>query len=395
MNPFKNLLKVALLSIVFILAAVLHVRSYHTVTSWFSKSPVVVTPQKINVKGTAIRVALLLDTSNSMDGLIEQAKSQLWNILNTLATAKKDQATPELYISLYEYGNDGLGQYKNWIRQIAPFTNDMDKISQKLFELRTNGGSEYCGAVIKASLDELDWGTNEADLKLIYIAGNEPFTQGPVNPTLACKQAKDKDVIVNTIFCGNQEEGIRTGWKIPVEIANGSYANIDHNLVTSYIETPYDEKIDGLNNDLNGTYIPYGSKGMSYQENQIRQDANAATYSLQNKVNRAVFKSQSAYSNVEWDLVDAYSQDKVKLDKDVLKSCKKLEGKSLEEAEKEIKLLLQQRQQIQEQIQDLNTKRQAFITAAQKEDVQSASLSNSILAALKKQAIQRGFSFEK
>ena len=35
--------------------------------------------EKINTK---IQVALLLDTSNSMDGLIDQAKS-LWDIVNT------------------------------------------------------------------------------------------------------------------------------------------------------------------------------------------------------------------------------------------------------------------------------------------------------------------------
>ncbi len=33
------------------------------------------------VKNQRIMLALLLDTSNSMDGLIEQAKSQLWKIV--------------------------------------------------------------------------------------------------------------------------------------------------------------------------------------------------------------------------------------------------------------------------------------------------------------------------
>ena len=37
---------------------------------------------------TKIQVALLLDTSNSMDGLIEQAKSRLWNIVNNLTKLK-------------------------------------------------------------------------------------------------------------------------------------------------------------------------------------------------------------------------------------------------------------------------------------------------------------------
>ena len=32
-----------------------------------------------------IQMAILLDTSGSMDGLIEQAKAQLWKIVNELA----------------------------------------------------------------------------------------------------------------------------------------------------------------------------------------------------------------------------------------------------------------------------------------------------------------------
>ena len=39
-------------------------------------------------KDQSIMLALLLDTSNSMDGLIDQAKSQLWKIVNELAAAK-------------------------------------------------------------------------------------------------------------------------------------------------------------------------------------------------------------------------------------------------------------------------------------------------------------------
>src|SRR5512147_1116888 len=56
----------------------------------------------------SIKLALLLDTSNSMDGLIDQAKSQLWSIVNELAKAECDNTKTELKIALYEYGNDGL-----------------------------------------------------------------------------------------------------------------------------------------------------------------------------------------------------------------------------------------------------------------------------------------------
>ena len=55
-------------------------------------------------KKQTIKVALLLDTSNSMDGLISQAKAQLWEIVNELSYAKYGIQKPDLEIALYEYG---------------------------------------------------------------------------------------------------------------------------------------------------------------------------------------------------------------------------------------------------------------------------------------------------
>jgi uncharacterized protein with von Willebrand factor type A (vWA) domain len=50
----------------------------------------------------AIQLALLLDTSNSMDGLIDQAKSQFWKIVNEFATTKKNNQPVDLFVALYE-----------------------------------------------------------------------------------------------------------------------------------------------------------------------------------------------------------------------------------------------------------------------------------------------------
>ena len=92
-----------------------------------------------------IKVALLLDTSNSMDGLIHQAKAQLWEIINELSYAKCGGEKPTLEIALYEYGNDNLSSEEGYIRQVLGFSNDLDEISEKLFSLTTRGGSEFCG----------------------------------------------------------------------------------------------------------------------------------------------------------------------------------------------------------------------------------------------------------
>ena len=139
---------------------------------------VMLTKNTHHPKKQFIKVAILLDTSNSMDGLIDQAKAQLWEIVNELSYARCDNDRPNLQISIYEYGNDNISSYQGHIRQVLPFSDDLDEISKQLFSLTTRGGNEYCGQVIQTSLDQLKWGNNPDDLKLIFIAGNEPFTQG-------------------------------------------------------------------------------------------------------------------------------------------------------------------------------------------------------------------------
>lgn len=44
--------------------------------------PALDAPAPEHFDGPVIQLALLLDTSNSMDGLIDQARSRLWQIVN-------------------------------------------------------------------------------------------------------------------------------------------------------------------------------------------------------------------------------------------------------------------------------------------------------------------------
>jgi len=128
-----------------------------------------------------IQVAILLDTSNSMDGLIEQAKTQLWKIVNQLGRADKNGQTVKLQVALYEYGKSSIPGPEGYLRMIVPLTTDLDQISEELFKLSTYGGDEYCGRVIQSALDGLQWSRSADDYKVIVIAGNEPFTQGEID----------------------------------------------------------------------------------------------------------------------------------------------------------------------------------------------------------------------
>ncbi len=104
-----------------------------------------------------IQVAILLDVSNSMDGLIDQAKAQLWNMVNTMGKAKCNGATPKIEIALYEYGRTTNNEKAGFVKQLMPFTTDLDSLSEILFSLKTDGGEEHCGQVIYTSLNKLTW----------------------------------------------------------------------------------------------------------------------------------------------------------------------------------------------------------------------------------------------
>lgn len=330
-----------------------------------------------------------------MDGLIDQAKAQLWDIVNELAMANCNNEKPNLHIALYEYGNDNLSSREGYIRQVMGFSNDLGAISEKLFSLSTRGGSEYCGQVIQTSLDQLDWGHDNNDLKLIFIAGNEEFTQGSIHYSKAAVNANEKGVTINTIFCGNFEEGINTQWKNGADLTQGDYMAIDHNKKSVHIPSPYDDKILECNKKLNDTYVPYGHSGKEKIINQQVQDSNAESYSSANAVKRTISKSSHFYKNSSWDLVDAAEEEDFKyekLKKDELPD--ELKGKSAKEIEVIIEQKRIQRNAIQKEIQELNAQRKTFVTNKEKEMNIDNQLENAMLNAIKKQARKKNFEWK-
>ncbi len=343
-----------------------------------------------------IQLAILLDTSNSMDGLIGQAKSQLWKVVNELARSKRHGVHPKLEVALFEYGNDGLEESDGYIRMVSDLTTDLDKISEKLFQLSTNGGSEYCGEVIDRAVDRLAWSRSADTLKVIYIAGNEPFTQGPVAYTKSSSKAINRGIIVNTIFCGPFDEGVATMWKDGADRADGRYMSINQDEAVVSVPSPWDAEIVKLGNDLNGTYLAYGgARGEVAKERQAAQDVNAASMGAAAPVERSVAKAQAAYTNSGWDLVDAVQNKAVDLkalkDEELPEAMKKL---SPADRDKYVQKVGAQRAQIQAKINDLNEKRRVFVAEQMKKNTQSNSLDRAILTSVKDEAAKKGFTIE-
>ncbi len=346
---------------------------------------------------SAVDVAILLDTSNSMDGLIDQARSQLWTIVQQFARAEKEGKTPELRVTIFEYGNSGLPASEGYIRQVVQLTDDLDKVSEALFALKTNGGDEYCGTVIAEALKRLDWSDKDNGYRAIFIAGNEPFTQGSVDYRESCKSAIEQGVVVNTIHCGNYDTGISTKWKDGADMAEGEYMNIDQDRKTVHIESPHDEIIIKLNTQLNKTYLWYGKSDVreTLLKNQVAQDRNAASAGKSSAMSRFKTKAGAAYSNRGRDLVDSFGVNDEELNEvDDAELPEEMQNMTLEERKAHVRKQAESRKKIQAQIKEATAARDEFVAAKRKELAAAeggATLGDAMSAAVERQLEAAGF----
>lgn len=343
----------------------------------------------------AVDVAILLDTSNSMDGLIDQAKRQLWTIVGQFAAAEKAGQTPHLRVALFEYGNTNLPATEGYLRQVVPLTDDLDDLSAALFALTTNGGDEYCGQVIDQAVARLDWSSEPGSYKAIFIVGNEPFTQGTVDYRSACASAIQAGIVVNTIHCGGYDAGVSGMWHDGAQLAEGKYLNIDQDRAVVEIASPHDEIIIKLNAQLNQTYLWYGEKREQYGLNQAAQDENARGLSVGSAVARAATKNSAVYDNRQRDLVDRLGVDAEALGEipdDALPEP--MQSMNEEERVAHVQEKTAERAAIQAQITAATRQRDAFVAAERQRLAEAggeSTLGDAVTQAVQQQLREAGY----
>lgn len=349
------------------------------------------TPKEIK-KESHIDLVICLDTSNSMDGLIESAKVKLWDIVNELAKAKP---TPHLRIALFSYGSPEYGAQSGWVRRDLDFTDDLDMVYQKLFALRTRGGTEYVARVTKAALDDLKWTNDAKALKMIFVCGNESASQDPkFKLEDVAKDAIKQNIFVNTIHCRrSSNDRDSDGWQKFAALAEGRFVSIDQNRGAVAINTPVDKKLAQLGAKLNTTYLWYGKEGAARQQNQLAQDSNAAKLGGGVAASRAAGKASHLYRMAEADLVDRclteknFDLSKVP-EKQLPESLRKLKPA---EREKYVEQKKTERVLLQKEIAELSKQRQEYLREHQKKNQGSAerAFDDAIRATLRAQAKAR------
>ncbi len=152
-----------------------------------------------------IQVVLVLDASGSMDQLFTIVSDALHEFLVTLNQCTLNGKQAKVNVGIVSYGqakDNGAPQL------IANFSKDVATLRTKLKEVACDGANENCGEAIQFAVEKFPWNLRDRDdmLKIIFIAGNEEFTQGSVDYRTAMRHARQRNIIVNTIYCGGEDE---------------------------------------------------------------------------------------------------------------------------------------------------------------------------------------------
>ena len=313
-----------------------------------------------------VQIALVLDTSSSMNGLINQARSALWKMVDDLGKLTRvvdgKVRGVRIELALFEYGNDTIPSERNFIRQVLPFTSDLDRVSEQLHALFTNGGSEFAGQAIETAVTTLPWSDDPAALRFVFVAGNESFDQGQVSAATAMALAATRDITVQLIYCGDREPT----WAAAAAAAKSDLMTIDQNRVAAYIPAPQDDEILRLGAALNATYLAFGEEGQVASARQASADQASAKLSKKVAIERSQLKSKPGYRNERWDLVDAVAKDGAFLGKAAEGALPaELRGKTLAEKQAVVAAKAAERARLKSEIARLEVARTQHLAAEQ------------------------------
>jgi hypothetical protein len=341
-----------------------------------------------------IEVCFVLDTTGSMSGLIEGAKQKIWSIANDIISAKP---TPEIRIGLVAY-RDRRDEY---VTRFFDLNNDIDSVYSQLQTFRAGGGGDEPESVNQALLEavqKMTWSADKSVLKIVFLVGDAPPHMDYANDIKypeVCQQAVKKDLIINTVQCGNIPSTTPV-WQEIAKLSEGSYMAIAQSGNMVAMSTPMDSELAALNRRLGTTLVAYGgdSARRSLAMKQAASEAAPAAVAADRLAfNRAYGMTVSG----DGELLDALQSGKLKIEslkKDQLPpELQKLDEKQLQAA---LDNKQKERAEIQARIRKLSQDREQFLIEQRKRQVSGAnadSFDEKVAQTIRTQAARKGIQY--
>ena len=205
-----------------------------------------------------VEVAFVLDSTGSMGGLIEGAKQKIWSIANSIIAQKP---TPEVRIGLVTYRDRG----DEYVTEKFDLTGDIDTVFKNLQSFVADGGGDDPESVnegLNVAVTALSWSADRDVLKIIFLVGDyPPHMDYPddVKYPVTCRLAVKKNVIINTVQCGDVPETTPV-WQEIARLSEGSSVALSQSGNMTALTTPYDAEIAKVSAEIGATLVPYGDR---------------------------------------------------------------------------------------------------------------------------------------
>jgi uncharacterized protein YegL len=318
----------------------------------------------------AVEVAFVLDTTGSMGGLIEGAKRKIWSIATAIVDSNPDADIRMGLVAYRDIGDD-------YVTRTFDLTTDIQDLYANLLELKARGGGDWPESVNEAldvAVNKLRWTSSGDVRRIVFLVGDAPphmdYAQDTKYPTTLAV-AKQKDIIVNAVLAGNAQDTARI-WRDIAQLGNGRFIPIpqDGGQVV-IIETPYDGDIIILQNEINGTVIPYGpgalrkhTEDRTRQLSQVAAAAPAQASEMASYLNKRARVSSEALTGAG-DLVSDVAAGRQKLatlkDDELPENMRALKP---EQRVDELNRQMKQRNALNEKLAALVAKRDKFVAEA-------------------------------
>ncbi|MDB5256879.1 MAG: hypothetical protein JWM14_1574 [Chitinophagaceae bacterium] len=348
------------------------------------------------VQDKRVQVVFALDATGSMSGLIGTAKEKIWSIASSFA----QDTTTQVEVGLVFYRDRGDA----FITRKIQLSGDLDDVYEQLMTITADGGGDGPESVnqgLHEAVTLMKWSTDTSVFKSIFLVGDyEPHMdyQDDVKYPVSCGIAKEKDILINTILMGNNNEAKRI-WKEIATCSGGAFLQVDMNANNLTVTTPYDDKIADVSSKMDDTRIYYGSA-----EQKQKQDVKKAqSAKLSSGISSSTAARRAEYNNNTKSGKDAYMGDHELVNdyKDKKVNLATIPATQLPDAiqkmtpaqrEKYLDSLTTQRNQLQKEMDALITQRKTYIEAElkkkKKEEV-SESFDNKVYENVKTQAAKK------
>ena len=258
-----------------------------------------------------VEVAFVLDTTGSMAGLIEGAKRKIWAIATSILDQNPDA---DIRMGLVAYRDIG----DEYVTRKFDLTTDIQDLYANLLQVKAQGGGDWPESVNEAldvAVNKLQWSKGSDSRRIVFLVGDAPphmdYAQDTKYET-TMKVAQQKDIIVNAVLAGGARDTERV-WRDVAQRGDGRFIAIpqDGGQVV-IIETPFDEEIIILQNEINKTVIPYGPRALQKRTEdktrQLSEIARAAPASASDMASYINNNNIMTNKSIKWHFARAHAQ---------------------------------------------------------------------------------------